>query len=155
MILELKRIAKKPTYTIGRLLVNGKYFCDTVEDKDRGLQASMPNSEIAKIKVKGETAIPTGEYRILLNIISPRFGKQSFYANLCKGTLPRLDNVTGFSGVLIHCGNTSKDTEGCILVGENKEVGKVLNSRAVFTKLWNTHLGPAKECGEKVYIKIY
>lgn len=154
MILELKRIAKKPTYTIGRLFVDGKYFCDTIEDEDRGLRKPMSTSEIAKIKIKGETAIPTGEYDVLLNVVSPRFGKQSFYANLCKGTLPRLDKVTGFSGVLMHCGNTSKDTEGCILVGENKEVGKVLNSRAVFTKLWNTYLGPAKERGERVYIKI-
>ena len=154
MILELKRIAKKPTYTIGRLYINGKYFCDTIEDKDRGLRKSMSTGEIAKIKIKGETAIPTGMYDVLLNVVSPRFGKQNFYANLCEGTLPRLDKVTGFSGVLIHCGNTSKDTEGCILVGENKEVGKVLNSRAVFTELWNTYLGPAKKRGEKVYIKI-
>jgi hypothetical protein len=62
--------------------------------------------------------------------------------------------VKGFDGVLIHCGNTAADTEGCILVGYNKEVGKVLYSRDAFTKLYNNYLKKALEAKEKITIKI-
>lgn len=117
MELLLKRIAKKDTYTIGKLYINGDYFCDTLEDKDRGLKQSDSLSYIQKIKVQEETAIPSGKYEIIVNY-SPKF----------KRNLPRLLNVPGFSGILIHRGNTSKDTAGCILIGENKVVGKVINS---------------------------
>ena len=74
MEILLKRIAKKPNYTIGKLYIDGKYFCDTLEDKDRGLLQSMTENEILKIKVKDQTAIPTGKYKIDMNTVSPRFG---------------------------------------------------------------------------------
>lgn len=154
MVIEVRRIARKPTYTIGKMYINGKYICDTLEDTDRGLKQVMTASEVTKIKKPSETAIPTGTYDVSLHIISPRFGSQSFYKNLCGGCLPRLEDVTGFSGVLIHCGNTDKDSSGCILVGENKAVGRVLNSKATFTRLWNNYLSIAKKMGEKVTIKI-
>jgi hypothetical protein len=115
--LELKRIARKPTYTVGRLYVDGKYFCDTLEDTDRGLRQDMPLAEIKQIKVMHQTAIPIGVYMMTVNI-SP--AKQRL--------LPRLLDVPGFDGILIHRGNTIADTSGCILVGENTQVGKVLNS---------------------------
>ncbi|MDR1984985.1 MAG: DUF5675 family protein [Prevotellaceae bacterium] len=115
--LELRRIARKATYTIGKLYVDGKYFCDTLEDVDRGLRQSMPLCEIKRVKVMHQTAIPTGTYKVIVNV-SP--AKQRL--------LPRLLDVPGFEGILIHRGNTDKDSSGCILVGENKVVGKVLNS---------------------------
>lgn len=124
MKLEIKRIAKKPTYTIGKLYINGSYFCDTLEDKDRGLTQTTTLSHIKSIKVPGQTAIPTGHYKIIINK-SPKFGR----------LLPRLLDVPGFDGILIHRGNTDKDSAGCILVGENKIVGKVINSTGYETKL--------------------
>lgn len=117
MKLTLKRIARKPTYTIGKLFIDGKYFCDTLEDLDRGLDQSMSLADIRSVKVMHETAIPMGTYKVIVNM-SP--GK--------KRLLPRLQNVPGFTGILIHRGNTVEDSSGCILVGENKAVGKVLNS---------------------------
>lgn len=148
--LTLKRIAKRPTYTIGRLYVDGKYFCDTLEDTDRGLQQSSPESVNKAKKKKGLTAIPTGKYRITLDVQSQRFSQVAFY-KFCNGYLPRLLNVPAFDGVLIHVGNTAKDTEGCILVGENKAVGKVLNSRDTFLRLYDI-LNKNKH--KYIYIKI-
>lgn len=152
MEIILKRIAKKKDYTIGRLYVNGKYVCDTLEDKDRGLTASMSVAQICGVKVHGETAIPMGRYLVDMKTVSPRFGGRAQY-QFCKGRLPRLCNIPGFSGVLIHCGNTAKDTEGCILVGENKEVGKVLNSTATFKRVYPM-LKAASDKGEAIYITI-
>lgn len=126
MELRLKRIAKKNTYTIGKLYVDGNYYCDTLEDKDRGLTQDMSVDEILKKKVKAQTAIPTGTYQVIIN-----------WSNRFKKNLPLLLNVKGYDGVRIHTGNTDKDTEGCILVGQNKEVGKVINSRATFQPLLN------------------
>ena len=114
--LLLKRIAQKPGYTIGKLFVDSEYFCDTLEDTDR-LDEGMSLDEIKKLKQPGQTAIPEGTYKVIVNV-SPKF----------KRLLPRLLNVPGYDGVLIHRGNTAKDTAGCILVGENKKVGMVLNS---------------------------
>jgi hypothetical protein len=124
MKLTLKRIARRPTYTIGKLYVDGVYFCDTIEDTDRGLRQDMPLAEIKRIKVYGETAIPIGEYRIIVNMSPTK-----------KRLLPRLLDVLGFDGILIHRGNTAKDSLGCILVGENKVVGKVINSTGYELKL--------------------
>lgn len=135
MELRLKRIARRDTYTIGRLYVDGEYFCDTCEDVDRGLRQDMAQSVIRAIKRKGVTAIPTGRYRVTMDVQSPKFRTKAMY-QFCNGYLPRLINVPGFDGVLIHVGNTAKDTEGCLLVGRNTKVGKVLESRATFVKLY-------------------
>ena len=70
MKLLLKRIARKPEYSIGKLYIDNQYFCDTLEDTDRGLKQSMSEQEIAKIKIKDKTAIPTGTYQIDMNTIS-------------------------------------------------------------------------------------
>lgn len=154
MEIKIKRIAKRETYTIGKMYIDGVYVCDTLEDKDRGLKQTMTDAEIKKIKVSNETAIPTGKYRLLLNIKSPKFGNRQFYAQTCNGCVPRIDNVPCYSGVLIHCGNTDKDSSGCILVGENKVVGKVINSQKTFTKLMSQYLNPAKNIGVRVNITI-
>lgn len=125
MELTLKRIAKKDTYTIGKLYVDDEYFCDTLEDKDRGLTFDMPLEDIKKVKVYGQTAIPTGRYQVVMNM-STRFKK----------VMPLLLNVPGFDGIRIHSGNTAADTQGCILLGQNKVVGKVINSRIYTDKLY-------------------
>lgn len=151
MKLLLKRIAKKEKYTIGRLYIDGEYFCDTIEDKDRGLTDKMTVEEIKKKKVYAETAIPTGTYQITLNVVSPKFCKKQFYYNNAnKGRVPRLLDVKGFDGVLIHTGNTEKDSLGCIIIGENKVIGKVINSQATFIKFYKK-LQTAKD---KIYITI-
>ena len=140
MDLLLKRIYKGPKYTIGHLYINGQYFCDTLEDVDRGLHSDMLTSEINRIKVAGQTAIPTGTYFITLGIQSPKFSSKKYEKQygFCKGYLPRLINVKGYQGICIHIGNSDTDTDGCILVGSNKQKGKVINSTATFKKLYKT-----------------
>ena len=114
MKLELKRLYFKDTYTIGKLFVDGDYLCDTLEDKHRE----------DGIKVYGETCIPQGTYKVILNY-SARFKK----------IMPLLLNVFSFIGIRIHSGNTDKDTSGCILVGENKIKGQLINSRVAYNNL--------------------
>ena len=126
MRLTLMRIANRPTYCIGKLYIDGVYFCDTLEDVDRGLDDRMDEEEIKKLKVYGETAIPSGIYPVTIT-----------YSSKFKKNLPLISNVKGYSGIRIHSGNTAKDTLGCILVGKNKEVGKVLQSRVTFNALYN------------------
>lgn len=152
MELRLKRIARTETYTIGRLYVDGVYFCDTCEDVDRGLRQDMAQSVIRAIKRKGVTAIPTGRYRVTLEVQSPKFSQKKYERRygFCNGYLPRLINVPGFDGVLIHVGNSARDTEGCLLVGKNTSVGKVLESRVTFVRLYEK----LKEAKEGIYITI-
>jgi len=106
MIVEVKRTFKGTEYTIGKLYIDGAYFCDTLEDTVR------------KEKIAGKTAIPAGTYKVK-KTYSPRFNKQ----------LPEILDVPGFTGVRIHAGNTAKDTDGCLLLGLNKTKGSVLNSQ--------------------------
>lgn len=73
MEILIKRIARRKLYTIGRLYIDGKYICDTVEDTDRGLSDKMSIDQIKKIKIKDQTAIPTGTYKLTMNVKSPRF----------------------------------------------------------------------------------
>lgn len=134
MELKLDRKYKKPNYTIGKLYINDKYFCDTIEDSDRGLKDSMSESEIKLKKVYSKTAIPTGTYEIIMNTISPKFKNRS-WAKPYGGKLPRLLNVKGFEGVLIHVGNKPEDSLGCILVGKNNIKGQVTESTITFNKL--------------------
>ena len=128
IILYLKRRFKS-TYTIGSLFINGEYFCDTLEDKVRTLPTMCPNTPKGrgcdcKEKIFGETAIPEGKYSVILRY-SPKF----------KRTLPAVENVPHFLGILFHSGTTELDSHGCILVGENKIKGRLINSRATETKL--------------------
>ena len=142
MILDLHRKYRKPGYTIGLLYVNGAYVCNTLEDTDRGLTDKMSSQEIAAIKVKGKTAIPTGRYKILMTY-SPRFKKD----------MPLLCAVKGFEGIRIHSGNTASDTEGCILCGRNTEVGKVTGSRFWTEKVYQyIRLGLQEKSGVKINI---
>lgn len=124
MKLTLKRIALRPTYTIGKLYIDDVYFCDTIEDTVRDLNKNGKFDNGEK-KVHSKTAIPYGTYEIKWTY-SPRFKKYT----------PQLMNVTSFEGIRVHAGNTSADTEGCLILGENKQVGKVLNSRATINKFY-------------------
>ena len=124
MKLTLKRIALRPTYTIGKLYIDDVYFCDTIEDTVRDINKNGKFDNGGK-KVYGKTAIPYGTYEIKWTY-SPRFKKYT----------PQLMNVPSFEGIRIHAGNTSADTEGCLILGENKQVGKVLNSRATINKFY-------------------
>ena len=124
MNIQLKRIAKKETYTIGKLYLDGVYFCDTIEDTDRGLNQTMSINDIKKKKVYGETAIPTGTYKLVID-----------YSNRFKKNMAHILNVPGYEGIRIHTGNSAKDSLGCIIVGKNKVVGKVVESRDTYNQL--------------------
>lgn len=144
MELTLTRRFFTDTYTIGKLYADDKYFCDTLEDKVRNLDAVE--------KVYGSTAIPYGRYQITIDVVSPRFSASRQYRHI-GGKLPRLLDVPHFEGILIHIGNTAEDTHGCILVGENLSKGKVLNSTATFNKLYLS-MQRARLRGEKIWINI-
>lgn len=152
MTLTLVRKYRKPGYTVGKLFINGQYFCDTLEDTDRGLTQSMPKEEIIAKKVKTKTAIPQGTYQVYMKQRSPKFATTPAYA-FCRGYLPRLLKVPGYEGILIHIGNKATQTAGCILVGKNKAVGKVLESTETFRSLYSI-LKEADQKGEKIYIEI-
>jgi len=134
MRLHLQRRYKGPNYTIGTLFVNGTYFCDTLEDVVRNLSTEA--------KIPGRTAIPAGTYKVILNR-SPKFQRD----------LPRLQNVPFFEGILIHRGNTPEHTDGCILVGENKVKGQVINSTQYEIQLGSL-IKEALFRGEQINIEI-
>lgn len=134
MELTLNRIFLGSSATIGELLINDKHLCDTLEDRVR------PEGE----KVYGKTAIPEGTYEVKLTH-SPRFKK----------ILPEILNVPNFSGIRIHTGNSSKNTEGCILVGtwDGEKEDWVGNSRIAFDELM-TLLEEATNNKEKITITV-
>lgn len=152
MELLLKRIFKGTEYTIGNLYVDGTKFCDTLEDVDRSLTQNMSLEEIKNIKKKSVTAIPSGRYAVTLSVQSPKFSKYRQY-EFCKGYLPRLIDVPGFEGILIHIGNYPADTDGCILVGKNTKKGMVTESTNTF-KLLYARLKEASDKNETIYITI-
>ena len=151
MELMLQRKYKLEKYSIGKLYVDGVYFCDTLEDKDRNLYQGMGLDWIRSVKVYGETAIPYGRYKITLSY-SNKYSQKEKY-NFTGGRMPLINKVPCFKGILIHPGNTNKDTLGCILVGYNKEKGKVLNSFDTFSKLWKL-IADAEAKGEEIWITI-
>ena len=135
---------KKEKYTIGRLYIDGEFICNTIEDTDRGLTQSMSEEEIKSKKIYGQTAIPTGRYKVLMNVVSPKFSQKEFYMNVCKGKVPRLEGVKGFSGILIHSAATADNVEGCIGVGFNTEIGRLTSIKEAFEKVYSK-LSSSKE----------
>ena len=135
MKLVLKRINNQDNYCEGKLYIDGIYQCDVIEDIDRGLTNEMSITEIQSKKVYGETAIPKGTYQITLDVVSPKF-KDSSWATFCEGKLPRLLDVPGFEGVLIHVGNEASNSLGCLLVGQKTKDGWVSNSTQTFKDLY-------------------
>jgi hypothetical protein len=130
MKLEVKRLTYSDKSTIGKLFLDGEFFCHTLEDV------------IRPEKVYGETAIPEGTYKVKITY-SPRF----------KRDLPLLLNVPKFEGIRIHAGNTAKDTEGCILVGDLAGQDIVWQSRAAFNRLFDK-LKAAQSAGEEITIEV-
>lgn len=160
MKLKLERTALKSTYTIGHLYYIAEsgakvYICDVVEDKVRDLNKNgkFDNGEV---KIKSQTAIPYGTYNVTLNIRSPKFSNFAKYpyAKKYNGYLPRLLNVPSFEGILIHCGSSANSSAGCLIVGYNKVVGRVVDSQKAFYYLMDKYLVPAKERGETITIEI-
>lgn len=140
MILKVKRELPKDTYTPGTLYIDGERFCSTLEDRDRGLTQDMTIGEIQSKKVYGETAIPKGTYKVTTKVVSPKFSKYPFYMEVCNGRLPRLLDVPGYEGVLIHVADGWKKDKllaGCIGIGERQSDGSLLNGRETFKRLWN------------------
>lgn len=152
MELTVHRKYRKETYTIGNLYINGEFFCNTMEDKDRGLKQTDDIAHIKAVKVPSETAIPVGRYNVSMDVISPKYSGVAFYRDLCGGRVPRVMDVPGFDGILIHAGNTAADTAGCLLVGSNKAKGKVLESKATFTELYG-RMKKAHDAGEEITIE--
>jgi hypothetical protein len=153
MKLFVDRKWKKATYTIGRLYVDGEYFCNTLEDKDRGLKQSDSLLWIRAKKVPGETAIPQGTYPVAMDVVSPKYSAVKWFKDLCGGKMPRLQDVPGFDGILVHTGNTALDTKGCILVGKNTKVGQLTESRDTFEKLYKL-MRAAADRGENISITL-
>jgi len=113
MVITVKRLYKTENSTIGEMLIDGVFECFTLEDKER------------PVKIKGETAIPKGTYRVIIN-----------QSNRFKRLLPLLIDVPNFEGVRIHSGNSNHDTEGCILVGQTRNKNYIGQSRKAFDKLF-------------------
>ena len=153
MKIKVERRWPKPTYTIGRLYIDGLYYCNTLEDKDRGLKQTDTTAYIKSRKVAGETAIPKGTYGVSMNTTSPKYAAVAWYWNFCQGKMPRILSVPGFDGILIHPGNNALDTKGCILVGKNTKVGKLTDSRATFQEVYR-RLKEAADKGEEISIEI-
>lgn len=113
----------------------------------------MSIDKIEELKIPSITAIPKGTYKVTLDVVSPKYSKIPFYQKICNGKVPRLLNVKGFEGILIHAGNTQQDTSGCLLVGLNKVKGQVIDSKITFQLLYNI-LKKAWNNKENITIKI-
>ena len=115
MQIRVPRTIKTGKSTIGEMFVDGVFQCFTLEDTERKFG----------VKVYGETAIPLGTYPVTLEF-SPKFCRR----------VPHIQNVPGFSSILIHPGNTDADTEGCVLVGKTHAPDFIGQSRIAFEELF-------------------
>lgn len=152
MEIEVKRLYKKPGYTIGKMYVNGEFFSDTLEDMDRGLTKEMSLSKINRIKVLGETAIPTGKYEVRMTY-SVKFADRS-WALPTQGDVPLIVDVPGFTGVRIHPFNRASESLGCISVGKNDARGWLSRTAETYRRLVDEHILPALKAKEKVNLTI-
>lgn len=146
----IRRVAKSENATLGYLYVNGQRLCHTLEPLDRGLRSDMSTAEIRRRKVRGFTAIPTGNYSLSLTY-SPRFHPRVFYKSL-GGLLPLVVGVPGFSRILMHCGNSFHDTQGCILLGVAPVIPAgsdyiLKSSRVTFREVFLNYLLPSLRIG--------
>ncbi len=124
MELKLIRDVKASTFTLGKLFIDGTLFCYTVEDKDRDANNDGDIKDVGEVKVYGETAIPKGEYKVILSM-----------SNRFKKLMPEVLKVEGFEGIRIHAGNTAIDSHGCIIVGTVRVPNGVGLSRDCFNRL--------------------
>lgn len=140
MKLTIKRTITRNSYTLGKLYIDGVYFCDTLEDRDRRLTQNMSVEQIKSMKVPGETAIPKGTYKVTLDVVSSKFSKYPFYMQTCGGKLPRLIDVKGYEGILIHVADGPKRdslVQGCIGIGNLSAEEYLMNGKKVFIELYN------------------
>ena len=151
MELKIERRWKKSAYTIGNFYIDGVRLCNTLEDTDRGLVSTMPTGIINSKKVYGKTAIPTGRYRVILSV-SPKF-KNRPWAKKYQGLTPEVLSVKGFVGIRIHPLNTADQSYGCVGLGENTQVGKILNTTKYHDKLMSALIS-ASEKGDEVWLTI-
>lgn len=155
MKIQVKRTARKGTYTVGKVSIDGKYFCDSLEDTDRGTTQVMPFTSTGGIngfwtdakgnkidKVPGRTAIPTGLYDATV-YFWPKY----------KCYCVQLLRVPGFTGILMHNGMTADHSEGCILLGKNNLVGRLDGSRLYMDALAARVLA-AEKMGERVTVEV-
>lgn len=142
MELFLKREIFTDVSTIGVLSINGQFECYILEDKDRGLNSTMPLSEIEKLKVYGKTCIPYGRYEVDWTL-----------SNRFKVYMPILLKVPGYEGIRIHKGNTEIDSLGCLLPGRKKANNMISESTFATNQLYNK-IQTAKSRREKIFITI-
>ena len=131
-------------------------MANSLEDEDRGLSDAMDERTIRNRKIFGKTAIPRGRYKIDMETVSPKFSKKQFYMEVCQGKLPRLKNVKGFEGILLHVADGPKGAdllEGCIGIGLNKKVGQLCDGKETFKKVYAL-MKEAHDRGETIYITI-
>lgn len=132
----------KPTYTIGRLAIGDRHFCDVLEDPVRDLNKDGDLTDVGEMKIPGETAIPYGRYKVVVTM-SPKFKRE----------LPLILDVKHFTGIRIHRGATAKNTDGCVLVGDNTAIGRLTNGEYYERKL-TAMLKAYISAGEIVFINI-
>ena len=155
MNIKVQRTARKATYTIGKVTIDGNAFCDSLEDTDRGAKKSMVftstggangywvNEDGGIInKVYGKTAIPTGIYEAC-----------SYYWPKFKCYVVQLLRVPGFTGILMHNGMTADHSEGCVLLGKNNIVGR-LDGNRIYMDALAARVMAAEKRGEKVTVQI-
>lgn len=141
------RTVREDRYTEGRLSFDGKYVCDTIEDRDRDINRNG-RLDGDEVKIQGETAIPNGRYRVTLEYspkFSPRYGGRR---------IPTIHDVPGFSGIRMHTGNTANDSEGCVIVGIRHTAGMVRDSRATLFDDVIPPMEAAEKRNEAIWITI-
>ena len=142
MEIKVERKYFKEKYTIGSLSIDGQRVCDTLEPPcKRGLTQQSPLGDIYAAKAQGFLAIPAGRYAVYM-VLSEKFG-----------LVPRLHDVPGFEGILIHAGNRPKNTRGCILPGWNERRGIVMRSRRALAIIFRAVLA-AIESNKEVWITV-
>ena len=152
-IIHVVRCAKyTKSVTMGKMFVDGKLVCDTLERASAGTNKFTSAEKILVLKSKGFRAIGEGTYKLILDV-SDRFSSRAFYRGI-GGLLPHVLDVTGFAGVRIHCGNSIKDTEGCILVGKMTAEGWLTVSRETYKRLMVDYLLPWRQNKEEAIISI-
>lgn len=139
MEITVKRIWPSADCVTGVMEIDGQQVCYTLEDAVR----EIPGVEVAEWKIDGKTAIPRGRYQVKMEM-SPRLGH----------TTPRLVDVPGFDGVLIHGGNTDEDTLGCILVGDKRLSDTEIANCDPAKKIVYDAVTRAEAAGEEVWITV-
>lgn len=144
MLLTLTRDVFGKDATLSTLSVDGKPFGFVCEDEDRGLASSMSLAEIASIKVKNETAIPTGQYRV-----------RRTWSNRYQKLMMKVQAVPGFLGIRVHPGNSEADTAGCLLPGTRRDVTKMTVSHSTQAWTWlDAEVAKVEAAGGEVWIEI-